>query len=348
MGAAFTSTSQMYTEMACTQLVSDVFNLVVYRHVYERTDTTRRVLKDENILGKLVSQFEDVVNNHTWVELRIRKLLIEKARAMELVFAFLEEAMSDMALESHYSDIKPSDSFIHNVMEAWEHAAIMDIKSIKENKVLKPRSLAQQFMAQYYRNLNKIYLTPAAIQPPFFHYYIPKSLIYAGYGSIIAHEIMRGFDTKGYEYDKEGRRGFWYDNITILHYPKSVECLTNIYNDFVDMTSSRQANAATIIDSNIADTYALMMAYKAFNTAHEQTKQLLPGVNLTSQQIFFVKYAQMRCTVESNSSLEAALDDTYAPDKFRINGPLQNSVDFAGVFGCASGTQMNPTSKCIV
>ena len=41
-------------------------------------------------------------------------------------------------------------------------------------------------------------------------------------------------------------------------------------------------------------------------------------------------------------------NDEHAPERFRVLGPLSNSLEFSKAYGCDPGTRMNPEQKCSV
>ncbi|KAH7712060.1 endothelin-converting enzyme, partial [Aphelenchoides avenae] len=69
----------------------------------------------------------------------------------------------------------------------------------------------------------------------------------------------------------------------------------------------------------------------------------------SARQLFFMSYGQFWC---SNSRPEAArvnlMTDDHSPTKFRVNGVVMNSPEFAAAFNCPQGSPMNPQNKCIV
>ncbi|CAO3570312.1 unnamed protein product [Mortierella alpina] len=91
-----------------------------------------------------------------------------------------------------------------------------------------------------------------------------------------------------------------------------------------------------------ANNVALLMAFDAWKTrSHSDRKgvnrnPVLQGLrDFTPEQLFFISYGNSIC-FRSDSSLL----------KFRINGAVANSEDFARAFGCAPNTTMNPVPKC--
>lgn len=76
---------------------------------------------------------------------------------------------------------------------------------------------------------------------------------------------------------------------------------------------------------------------------------LLPGLNLTHEQLFFLNYAQIWCgTMRPEEALARIRSSGHSPGRLRVIGPLSNSHEFAKAFNCRPETPMNPIKKCIV
>ncbi|CAB4057556.1 MMEL1 [Lepeophtheirus salmonis] len=102
---------------------------------------------------------------------------------------------------------------------------------------------------------------------------------------------------------------------------------------------------------NIADNGGLKQAFRAYNkwVRINGEEDLLPGLNLTHKQLFFLNYAQIWCgsmrPEDAKTKIRAAV---HSPGPIRVLGPLSNSVDFAEAYSCPKGSRMNPEQKCSV
>lgn len=76
---------------------------------------------------------------------------------------------------------------------------------------------------------------------------------------------------------------------------------------------------------------------------------LLPGIDMTHDQLFFLNYAQIWCgSMRPEDALTKVRSSVHSPGPTRVWGPLSNSDDFAKAYECPSGSRMNPVDKCIV
>jgi predicted metalloendopeptidase len=78
---------------------------------------------------------------------------------------------------------------------------------------------------------------------------------------------------------------------------------------------------------------------------HQQ--QLLPGLSLTDEQLFFLGFAQTWCTKTTFENAKTALvTGMHAHPKYRVLGSLSNMPEFSRAFKCPIGSPMNPRKRC--
>ena len=75
-------------------------------------------------------------------------------------------------------------------------------------------------------------------------------------------------------------------------------------------------------------------------------EEILPGLDLTPRQLFWVTYGQFTCEKFRNDALiEYLRTDPHSPGEFRLKGPVMNNPDFAEDFKCPLQSPMNPSTK---
>ncbi|GFT20288.1 endothelin-converting enzyme homolog, partial [Nephila pilipes] len=110
-------------------------------------------------------------------------------------------------------------------------------------------------------------------------------------------------------------------------------------------------NGKLTLGENLADCGGLKVAYQAYqNWVAENHKEApLPGIPFSSNQLFFLAYAQSECSVSTPEKRRySAMVDVHSLPEFRVIGPMSNSEDFAREFNCPSKSKMNPENKCEV
>eukprot|EP00057_Strongylocentrotus_purpuratus_P029373 XP_011683847.1 PREDICTED: neprilysin-like [Strongylocentrotus purpuratus] len=90
------------------------------------------------------------------------------------------------------------------------------------------------------------------------------------------------------------------------------------------------------------------MAYRHSVEETGKEEPLLPGINLTHNQIFFLSFGQLWCGFHrAQDRITSLKTDYHSLLTFsRVWGSVSNSEHFAKAFNCPTGSPMNPTKKC--
>ena len=110
-------------------------------------------------------------------------------------------------------------------------------------------------------------------------------------------------------------------------------------------------NGVNTQGENIADNGGIKEAYYAYQqwAADKGTEAALPGLNLTSKQLFWLSAANVWCGKYRPETLKLRiLTGAHSPARFRVNGPLSNLPEFAKDWSCKVNSKMNPSNKCTV
>lgn len=75
----------------------------------------------------------------------------------------------------------------------------------------------------------------------------------------------------------------------------------------------------------------------------------LPPLVLQPSQMFWLSFASVWCSKESNREMNRKLrTSSHLPGVHRVNGAVRNQEAFAADFKCPVGSPMNPAHKCQV
>lgn len=110
-------------------------------------------------------------------------------------------------------------------------------------------------------------------------------------------------------------------------------------------------NGVNTQGENIADNGGIKEAYFAYKkfVSLNGPAQLLPGLNFTQDQLFWISSAQTWCSAYRTDYLkQIILSDEHSPAQYRVNGPMQNIIEFSQDFSCSAHSNMNPVNKCVV
>ncbi|RWS30569.1 membrane metallo-endopeptidase-like 1, partial [Leptotrombidium deliense] len=165
---------------------------------------------------------------------------------------------------------------------------------------------------------------------------------YLNYGSIgwvIGHEITHGFDDSGRLFDENGEYNEWWTNNTKKEFDRKAECFVEQYNNYTSPMTGMKLNGMLTLGENIADNGGIKQAYRAYEK-HASKDPLLPGLNYSQLQLFFIQSASVSVHYLSLT------DFVNESINFRIIGTMSNFAQFATAFHCNKQSAMNPKKRC--
>ncbi|KAL8585613.1 hypothetical protein ACOMHN_067058 [Nucella lapillus] len=175
---------------------------------------------------------------------------------------------------------------------------------------------------------------------------------YGAIGFVIGHELTHGFDITGRSFDKIGNLRMWWQPQDLQRFQDRTMCLVDQYSSFVDPVVKQHVDGNLTIGENIADNGGMKEAYRAYRkmiAKRGKEEDMLPVLNYTPDQLFFISSAQVWCRNISPQLRPLYLKSSvHSPNQFRVIGPMQNNADFSRAFNCEKGRYMNPEKKCQV
>ncbi|KAL1476179.1 hypothetical protein MTO96_018756 [Rhipicephalus appendiculatus] len=118
-------------------------------------------------------------------------------------------------------------------------------------------------------------------------------------------------------------------------------CLRRSHKSVLSSTLQQDELNSFRDNENLCDLEGTKIAYAAFASLPQKYRDVkLVGLNMTSEQLYFVSHCASLCAHTSETGSQ------YAPFRKRCIVPLRNMPEFSRAFGCAEGTLMNPPEKC--
>jgi len=192
---------------------------------------------------------------------------------------------------------------------------------------------------------------PAGIlQAPFFDKDFPMAMNFGAIGVVMGHELTHGFDDQGRKYDGDGTLKQWWGDDVIAKFEERTACVDRVYSE-KEVEPGLHVDGKLTLGENTADMGGVKQGYQAYKKwAAENGGDTTPHVDgLTNEQLFFVSFAQVWCTVATPEYLRVQVaTDPHSPGEFRASVPLMMNPDFAAAFECAEGTPMSPKDRCEV
>lgn len=195
--------------------------------------------------------------------------------------------------------------------------------------------------AYYNPTGNEIVFPAGILQPPFFHRDYPAAMNYGAIGAVMGHELTHGFDDSGRKFDASGELREWWSTEVAERFDERATCVADAYDRF-EVEPGVAVNGRLTLGENIADLGGVKQAHFALQEALEGGADAGFAVgDLTPEQLFFVSYGQVWCTVATPEHLRLQVrTDSHSPPRFRVNGPLLHLPAFAEAFSCEAGDGM--------
>lgn len=184
----------------------------------------------------------------------------------------------------------------------------------------------QTVNAYYSPTRNEIVFPAAILQPPFFDPFADPAVNFGAIGGVIGHEMGHGFDDQGSRSDSEGVLRNWWTDQSREQFEQRTAALVAQYDGFSPLPNMT-VNGALSLGENIGDLGGLSIAYHAYkmylDDHHNGEDPVLDG--FTGDQRFFMAWAQVWRTIETEESLRARLiRGPHSPAMYRVNGVVRN------------------------
>jgi putative endopeptidase len=205
--------------------------------------------------------------------------------------------------------------------------------------------------AYYSSARNEIVFPAGILQPPFFDKQADDALNFGGIGVVIGHELTHGFDDQGRKFDPEGNLRDWWTAQDGTEFEKRAGCVADQYSSFVAVDDLK-LNGKLTLGENTADNGGARIALMALGRmiADDKTGNKAQTIDgYTPEQRFFVGYGRSWCGKRRPESSRMLVSvDPHSPNKYRVDGVVQNMPEFQKAWGCKAGQPMVRENACRV
>jgi endothelin-converting enzyme/putative endopeptidase len=298
----------------------------------------------QDLITRVEKSFEDILPSLSWMDDTTRERAMGKVKAIYNKIGY-PDSWRD------YSGLKLADGLFANMVAAREFNY-----EYRANKYGKPvnrdewRAGPPVVNASYSGTRNEMWFPAGILQAPFFDKDHPMAMNFGAIGVVMGHELTHGFDDQGRKFDANGMLQPWWEESVVGAFEERAACVDKLYSN-QEVEEGLFVNGKLTLGENTADMGGLKQAYGAYQSwKKENGGDTEPHVEgLTNDQLFFVSFAQVWCTVATPEYLRVQVaTDPHSPGRFRATVPPSQSPDFASAFSCAEGTPMNPKDRCEV
>ena len=295
------------------------------------------------MIGSIESAFETGLPSLTWMDPNTRTRAVEKMKALINKIGYPDRwrdyTKLKLTRKDHLANVIAGRRFL------FAREADRISKPVDKGEWQMPPALVN---AYYNPSVNEMVFPAGILQPPYFSADFPMAMNFGGIGMVMGHELTHGFDDQGRKFDGRGVLREWWDPSASAKFQERAQCVETLYGG-IEVLPGVKLNGKLTLGENIADFGGIKAAYAGYKSwANGKADQpLIQG--LTSDQLFFVGFAQGWCNHETDESqrLRATIDP-HSPPKERVNVPLSHFPGFWDAWQCQAGTPMRAQNACEV
>jgi putative endopeptidase len=194
--------------------------------------------------------------------------------------------------------------------------------------------------AYYEPTMNEMVFPAGILQAPFYSNVQAPPLNFGAIGMVVGHELTHGFDDEGRQFDADGNLRNWWSPPVSLEFDKRAACVEKQFDEYVAVDDSHIKGKLTL-GENIADLGGVKLSFATFERAEKSQALAASSGEFTPEQQFFLGFAQSWCANYRPESLRLLVaTNPHSPPRFRVNGPLSNTAEFATAFQCKDTSPM--------
>ncbi|GFT04815.1 endothelin-converting enzyme homolog, partial [Nephila pilipes] len=273
----------------------------------------------ENMIDEIKAAFKANFPNVDWMDPETRKLTVDKVDAMMDMVGFPEYIAYPDQLDEEYAGLDFNETeYFENHLNQLHFDRVKNMKKFGLPTNRTEWLFTASTINAYYAPTSNLIVFPAGIlQPPFYDSTFPKSINFGSIGVFMGHELTHAFDDTGRLYDKFGNLHQWWKDSTIKNFQQRSQCFVEQYSNYE--AQGLNVNGVLTLGENIADNGGLKASFRAYQSwiAKNHKELPLPGLNLSTNQLFFVGFAQTWCSVNTPEMERfAILTDEHSPNKY--------------------------------
>ncbi|XP_002404700.3 neprilysin-1-like [Ixodes scapularis] len=335
----------------CLTKISHLIPHALGRLYVDKTFHPKAKKAMDKLVGVINSTFGEMLENNTWMDNPTREEAMKKLQKMAAKIYYPPWILNDTYLNGLYEHVPPvflNDSFLNVLRGLILNSDIQLLLSLrkpyrKEDAWYTRAAVADAF---YYPITYDITFIGGILMPPFVQDDVPSSINMGTFGIFMGHKITDWFVDGGSHFDADGQQRDWWTESARDAFLKNAECFIEQYGNVTVKEENLALNGMNNPGENMADNSALKAAYLAFKKLND-AEEVLPGLNLTGDQLFFLSNAMDLCKKFREKRLRNDVeDDPHSPGKYRVNLAMGNSPEFLAAFSCDDDSPMNIKKKC--
>ncbi|XP_053997931.1 neprilysin-1-like [Hylaeus anthracinus] len=355
----------------CLRIVSNVL-VPEASNLYVSSFSNEELLHMNTTIHSLFEELKETlkskINEAEWVVEGGRNELIAKINDLKVTVpdvSYFTDSASTYR-KTHANEVNLSDNYFENSVTLMQRYRVQIYTELFKNPG-DPEQIWTHYATPFQSKGLAIYILNLVVIPygvidwsikydkPSFDYIRLATL-----GNVLAHQIAHHFDANGIYY-WNGTRDTEYSLLNGNDYTNSnfkdyIRCQQDeLYGSPITMTlpSTGQTVSCEIsqlsLNERLSETMGLRLAYDTLDRLRSREEVHLPWLELDSDQLFYLTYAQMHCTKSPlTSSYVSLYEDEQLPSRIRIFVSASNNRLLGEAWKCPEGSGIIPSYTCSV
>ncbi|XP_064478488.1 neprilysin-1-like [Ornithodoros turicata] len=340
---------------SCVQLAESVFDkamtLVIKRAspFLNGTDTKQKLW---GLLSSMNSTLVHLINETRWMTPVDKNVTIEKLASVSV--SLLDTYESEHDLNQYLGEVPMVNE--RSLVESYFHMKV---------------SVQRKYWSALHKNLSLLMHHGIGNFNPEYSYEPQSNTLFLPFGVVgflmYSNDILpmhvprflpyalRGFFSAIANLQAVHNDDLSWTKTTSVNFAHMAWCFLRQYNQVLSNEMDNAVVANEFLEEIVQDNAILEPLYRVYVNSFpvyrgKSTGFTLPTLKtLTSDELFFLNYAIGHCEdVRNDTMVRQLVLKERIPARYKVNLPLSNYRRFAAVYGCKTGSRMNPDKSCSV
>ncbi|CAF1196744.1 unnamed protein product [Rotaria sordida] len=323
------------------------------QHLYTMNVTrySNAITTVQTIFDSLKNGFKEYINeNAKWmVDEETKNIAREKIDKLTAAIGYATIASDDASLDNYYekffvnNDLHLENAYHYHNFHRWSLSNSLQNPNILDHWDYFETRTSRLF--DYIALFNRLFVIASGMHEPLVNSEWPWPVNMGSIGVLLAQKLFASIDgPDGRTHLPNGTRYDWWQSPTIIGYNNSRNCITDYYvRDLKTLTYN--INGAEIqiplagepfSPTTLRHIGALRFAYNTLMKSNDIKSFKMPGTNFTSQQTFFLAYAQTQCYQREELLQLIRTQLGVYDERTALNAALIHMPEFAQAFQCQS------------
>ena len=305
----------------------------LYVKEYFSAQTRQQV---SELVDCIKAQFEARLHSNPWLDELTRTFALNKLDQLVIRVGHPEKWIDFSRVEIRRNDYL-GNALRLNQFDLERNLVKAGTPVVVDEFAVPGATLPTDINAAYQPSSNRIEISAAILQPPFFSPHWDLGVNYGTLGAVIAHEMTHGFDSIGRRFDAGGNLTDWWTANDGEEFEAFTAKLVEQYNQY-EVLPGVFVNGKLTVTENTADLGGVTIAYHALQTALAEQAARNPIDGYSPAARFFIAWAQLWMSKTRPEVAKLLIGtDPHPPSEFRATGPLLNVAEFFTTFNLQPG-----------